>query len=118
MRLRTITLDCQNHCIDSKLLSVDRITIFLLSILNTTASCEDLSSHISLGVPAVVAALRKLLSYKAKVPITTVNQVIFDGGRDRHKGTPGADGHFVAASLSGSEAAALMKVYSIVKRTN
>ena len=90
---------------------MNRITIFLLSILSdVTKSCDDLSSHLTLGCPAVVVALRKLLSYPSKTQKVSTAQVIFDGGHDRFKGTSVIDGNFVTASLSGSQAAALMKL--------
>ena len=109
-KLRTATLEYSNHCAENELNSIGRIAIFLLSVLSVvTTSCDDLSSHLTLGVPAVVIALRKWLSYPSKTSKFSPAQVIFDGGHERFKGTS-VVGNFVSASLSGSQAAALMKL--------
>jgi E3 ubiquitin-protein ligase HERC2 len=89
-----------------------RIVAFLLSVVSSAAlSGEETDMLVTLGIPAIVLALRKQLAFQSQTsPIYKV-QVILDEGVSRRKGVTSTGNDSLATlALSGQEAAAAMKL--------
>lgn len=111
-QLQSIVWECRNQGVDIEYHPKSRIVAFLLSLVSSAAlSGQEIDILVSLGLPAIVLALRKQLAFPLQTQPVAAVQVILDEGVSRRKGgaTAGND-NFTASSLSGPEVAAMMKL--------
>lgn len=109
-QLQAIVWECRNQGVDIEYHPRSRIVAFLLSLVSSAAlSGQEIDILVSLGVPAIVLALRKQLAFPSQTQANAPVQVILDEGVSRRKGAAGND-NLTAPSLSGSEVAAMMKL--------
>ena len=111
-QLQAIVWECRNQSMDIEYHPKSRIVAFLLSVVSSAAlSGEETDMLVTLGIPAIVLALRKQLAFQSHTsPIYKV-QVILDEGVSRRKGVTSTGNDSLATlALSGQEAAAAMKL--------
>lgn len=111
-QLQTIVWECRNQSVDVEYHPKSRIVTFLLSIVSSAAlSGEETDTLVTLGIPAIVLALRKQLAFQSQTPPISKVQVILDEGVSRRKGAISTGNDSLATlALSGQEAAAAMKL--------
>jgi E3 ubiquitin-protein ligase HERC2 len=111
-QLQAIVWECRNQSTDVEYHPKSRIVTFLLSIVSSAAlSGEETDTLVTLGIPAIVLALRKQLAFQSQTPPISKVQVILDEGVSRRKGAISTGNDSLATlALSGQEAAAAMKL--------
>lgn len=111
-QLQSNVWECRNQGVDIEHHPKSRIIAFMLSLISSSAlSGEEIDMLVSLGVPAIVLALRKQLAFQPQTPVIPAVQVILDEGVSRRRGgASGGNDSLAAVSLSGPEAAAMMKL--------
>ena len=111
-QLQAIVWECRSQSVNIEYHARSRIVAFLLSIVTSAAlSREETDMLVSLGVPAIVLALRKQLAFHSQMVASPTVQVILDEGAGRRRGGVSTGNESCAAlSLSGAEAAAMMKL--------
>ncbi len=111
-QLQAIVWECRSQSVDIEYHPKSRIVAFLLSIVTSAAlSGEEIDMLVSLGVPAIVLALRKQLAFQPQKMVCQTVQVVLDEGVSRRRGGVSTGIESCAAlSLSGPEAAAMMKL--------
>lgn len=118
--LQAITWECRSQGRNIEYHPRSRIVAFLLSIITSAAlSGEDTEVLVSLGIPAIVLALRKQLAFSSQTTFSSYPpvQVILDEGITRRKGGMlSAKENQNAFSLSGPEAAMMIKLGTRVVR--
>lgn len=67
-------LSCRSVCAggsskDAEVHAKSRISVFLLALLSRSSCTEEMEAVAALGVPPLVLAFRKLLSYQPKVTV-------------------------------------------------
>lgn len=116
-QLQTVVYDCRAQGVDVACYPKNRMVALLLSLVSSAAlSGEDFDVLVSLGVPAIVLALRKQLAVRTStLARSSMVQVILDEGVSRRKGGISSNNDSLAAQ-SGPEAAAMMKIGARVVR--
>jgi hypothetical protein len=111
-QLQAIVWECRSQSSDIEYHPKSRMVAFLLSIVSSAAlSGEEADMLVTLGIPAIIFALRKHLAFQSQMPEISNVQVILDEGVSRRKGVTSTGNDCLATlALSGPEAAAIMKL--------
>ena len=122
LHLQRIVVECKSVCSgsskDAEVHAKSRISVFLLALLNRSSCTEEMKALAALGVPPLVLAFRKLLSYQPKANAERLQVILDEGVASRQSRdaacsiAEGGGAHSAGAPplLSGSEAAVLMKI--------